>query len=329
MKLGELTERLFIEGVLRNYLGKRPPFSRLGFPDDAVDFLPLAPRIVVSVDASSIASVKLPWRSLGDAAWAIATGAVSDHIAKGSRPAYALVSLGLSPDLDLSEAKAIVRGLSEAFNYYGVSWVGGDTNSSRDPWISVTMIGFTTAKRPPPRSGARPGDAVVVTGRYGAMGYVALRGVEEASRTTWVVEKTRRPLVDVRVGTVIALNYKSIHASMDVSDGLGFTIMEISRLSGVGFRVEKPPLVFKEVYELCEGRLQCLYELSLNGGEEYGVVMTVSKEGLGNVVEDLESYGVEYEVIGEVVEGSGLKLEGVNKVAIYGWDQFGGYVKSA
>jgi len=327
MKLGEISEKSFIEGVLAKYLAGKPALSHLEFPDDASDFIPLAPRTVVSVDASSIASVKLPWRSMGDAAWSIASGAVSDHVAKASRPAYAFVSMGLAPDMSVEEAESILEGLNQAFTHYGVKWLGGDTNRSGDPWISVTIVGFTTAKKPPSRRGAREGDILVVTGRYGAMGYAVARGFNEAARQTWVVENTRRPLVDLRVGTVIALNYKSVHASMDVSDGLGYTLLEVARSSNVGLKIRRPPLLYKEVYEVCDGKLECLYELALNGGEEYGVVMAVDKDGLKKVLEDLDSYGIEYEVVGEVSSGGGLTVEGLASTRIYRWDQFAGYVK--
>ncbi|WP_440059639.1 thiamine-phosphate kinase [Thermogladius sp. 4427co] len=319
------TEREFIDQVVAKYLAKGNPFSVLEFPDDAFDFIPFAPRIIASVDASSIKNVRLPWRSLEDAAWSIVSGAVSDHVVKGSLPAYALVSIGLSKAMENTQAEEIVKGLAGAFSYYGVKWVGGDTNSSDDPWVSVTLIGFTTAKKPPSRKKARPGDAVIVTGRYGAMGFVVVKGFEAASSQDWVIKYTRRPVTERRLAIVVSANYKFIHASMDVSDGLGYTLLEISRLSNVGIRITRPPQIYNEVLEYCGSRLDCVYELSLNGGEEYGGVLVVGKSYMKNVIEDLESYNIPFEVVGEITEGYGLRVEGVEGLKIYYWDQLGDY----
>lgn len=270
-------------------------------------------------------SLKLPWRTFNDLGWAILTGSISDIVSKGGIPYACMISLGLPLNMKLEELEEMVLGLEETANYYGVRILGGDTNSSSEAWVSVVTIGFTTAKKPPSRKGLEPGDSIIVTGIYGAMGYVAKHGIEHSMNKEWVVKYTKKPTTRLELGYLISNNYKAISASMDVSDGLGYTLETLSSLSNRGIQIEKPPLTPPQLLEHCNNDPKCLLDYALIGGEEYGVVMGVKSQWLNNVIRELEYYEIPYSIIGRVIDAEpGLYYNEV-KIHIKRYDQFKGW----
>lgn len=323
--LSDIGEREAVE-LLAGIARYEPDFdSALGYPDDARDLIPRGPKIMVSMDAYSIASLKLPWRDLSDVAWSAITGALSDIVSKGGVPYGVMISLGLSRDMRVRDLADLARGIAEAASHYNVKVLGGDTNSSNDPWIAVASLGFTACKRPPPRKGIVDGDVIMVSGVYGAMGYVAMKGLDSALKEEWVIKYTKRPAIRVEIAHAISNLYKYIHATMDVSDGLGYTLKYLAELNNVAIELEKPPLVFGEVEEACGGDEGCVMRYALNGGEEYGVVIAVKADHVERVARELELYGIPYSVIGRALAGRpSLYYKGA-EVEVLGWDQFRGW----
>ncbi len=331
-KLGEIGEEELVEIIIK-YLDPPKPFEHLLPGDDARDFLPSGPKLVFSSDAYSFSSLKLPWRTWRDVGWAGVVGCISDHFSKGSVPYAAMISLGLSPEMRLADFIDLIEGVREALSAYNIAYAGGDLNSSRDPWISTSIIGSTTAKKPPRRSGARPGDKIVVTGIYGAMGIVSLDGINEALRHEWIIEATRRPRPQFETSIVVANYYRWIDASMDVSDGLSYTLYVMAREAGLSVRLASPPQHFDELKEYCRGRRdpeRCVIERCLAGGEEYGVVMAINEKYVGEITEMLERYNVPHAIIGEFMKNGvpGEIFWRGEKIGIVRWDQFLGWTEN-
>uniref|UniRef100_A0A7C2FDZ3 Thiamine-monophosphate kinase n=1 Tax=Thermosphaera aggregans TaxID=54254 RepID=A0A7C2FDZ3_9CREN len=323
--LKDLGEKNVIEEIAR-IVGMRVFKGEvLSYPDDAKDLLPKAPRLVVNIDGYGIERLRLPWRDSSDVGWCAITGSVSDIIVKGGTPDAVLIALGLPPDYPLLELRKLAEGIKDAVSYYGVRLIGGDTNSSSEPWIAVATIGFTPAKKPPSRKGLRTGDYIVVTGVYGAMGVVALKGVEVAGRYAWVVEKTKRPVANKELSVVVSSNYRWITASMDVSDGLGYTLLTLSTESGARILLTQPPLYEPGLVDECKGDMECVIKTAMSGGEEYGAVLGVRPEGLSSVLKDLEYYQIPYRLVGRVVDGEPGVFYGDKPLTFASWDQFKGW----
>lgn len=320
--LGELTEEEIIQIITKRIIDGPGKGEYLKHPDDARDLIPKAPRILLSLDAYSIKSLKLPWRTYSDVGWAALTGAISDIIAKGGIPYACMIALGLPKTMKICFLEELIGGISEASKYYGVKVLGGDTNSSNDEWIAVSAIGFTTTKNPPRRSGLKPGDIIIATGIYGAMGYVVKHGFEKSSKERWVVSFTKRPKTKLEVGYVIENNYRLISASMDVSDGLGYTLSELSKLSGYGIKLTNPPKTPEDLIEICSNNIECLIEYALLGGEEYGVVIGVKPDGLSNLIKELEYFNVDYATIGVVANTNPGVYVNNKEIQIKRYDQF-------
>jgi thiamine-monophosphate kinase len=96
---------------------------------------------------------------------------VSDLSAKGVKPPYlSLISLGIPRRYSKNEIKGIIIGFQIASKEFGIKIVGGDTNESNELIIDCNMLGFSNindAANIPRRSGAKPGDLVVVSGEFG------------------------------------------------------------------------------------------------------------------------------------------------------------------
>ncbi len=316
-------EEYVIKKIIKPHLSPPEPGESLGPLDDVRDLIPHGPRLTFSVDGSNIASLKLEWRTYADVGWAALTGALSDHVVKGSHPHAVMVALGVSPNTHISSLKDLIAGIYAAVKHYGVRYMGGDLNSSVTEWIAVSVIGYTSAKRLPRRDGAKPGDKIIVTGKYGAMGMVATGRADLVKYFPWIEGETKRPIISIDLAEIVAANYRWIHASMDVSDGLGYTVITISRDSRVKSILKRPPVIHAGVLEYCGEDVKCIWDLALNGGEEYGGVFYVDPGGVEQFTQQLSEAGIPYRIVGEAVEGEpGLVIEDYPDARIKRWDQF-------
>jgi thiamine-monophosphate kinase len=150
----------------------------------------------------------LSWRELGFRAAAVN---VSDLAASGARPEALLVTLAVPGDSILGSVVELYEGLAEA----GVPVRGGDTTRAAQVAVGVTALG--RSERVPGRAGARPGDALVVTGPLGGAG--------AAYRAGRYVRPPLRVEEGLRLGRVA-------NAMLDVSDGIAADAGHLARRSG-------------------------------------------------------------------------------------------------
>ena len=141
---------------------------------------------------------------------------LSDIAAMAGRPIAALVAVALPKGRAIELARGLLEGMTPLAEQFGVGLVGGDTNAWDGPLvIGVTVLGESVAPGPVRRSGARPGDAVVVTGPLGGS----------------LLGRHLRPLP--RIDEARALNQSAtLHAMIDISDGLASDLGHILDESG-------------------------------------------------------------------------------------------------
>jgi thiamine-monophosphate kinase len=150
----------------------------------------------------------LTWRELGFRAAAVN---LSDLAASAARPEALLVTLAAPSHVHVEEVVELYKGIAAA----GVPVRGGDTTRAEVVVINVTAVG--RSERVPGRTGARPGDAVVVTGPLGAAGAAFRAG------------GYLRPPIRIEEGLRLG---KVADAMLDVSDGLAVDAGHIARRSG-------------------------------------------------------------------------------------------------
>src|SRR3954454_6831675 len=126
------------------------------------DAAQLAGGVVVTQDALVEGiHFRLDWTSWRDLGWKAAAVNLSDLAASGAEPVGLVVTLGAPPDTASEDVLELYEGIAET----GVPVLGGDTTAAPQLVLSVTALG--RSERVPGRSGAGPGDAVVVTGPLG------------------------------------------------------------------------------------------------------------------------------------------------------------------
>ena len=244
------------------------------------DAAALAGGVVVTQDALvDGVHFRLDWISWRDLGWRAAVVNLSDLAASGATAEGLIVTLAAPGDTDLDAVLELYGGISET----GVPVVGGDTTRAAEIVLSVTAIG--RAERVPGRAGARPGDAIVVTGPLGAAG-AAFR------RRAYV-----RPPLRLAEGRELAAH---AHAMLDLSDGLAVDAQHIAMRSSCRVAIELERVPLADGVELND----------LGFGEDYELLAAVVEE-------------TPFAVIGrcEAGEGVGLTLNG-EPYELGGWEHF-------
>jgi thiamine-monophosphate kinase len=222
---------------------------------------------------------RLDWISWRDLGWRAAAVNLSDLAASAAEPLGLIVSFGAPGETALADVFELYEGMRET----GVPVIGGDTTAADAVLLSVTAIGRSV--RVPGRSGARPGDVLVVTGPLGGAGAAFRRG------------ELPRPPLRLREGRELGTH---AHAMLDISDGLAVDAAHLADSSGC--RVE---------IELDRVRLAPGAAIDdLGFGEDYELLAAVEDPG-------------RFQVIGRCVDGDGVafSLNG-EPYDLRGWEHF-------
>ncbi len=236
---------------------------------------------------------------------------VSDFAAKGVKPLAILVSLGLPSKMTSEDIEEIGDGLNSGAREYGAYVVGGDTGEASDIVITLSVFGTAKKKDLMLRSGARPGDRVAITGFFGkpAAGLRILLqdvGTPESIRKV-LVESVLMPNARLKEGLALSQT-KAVTSSIDSSDGLAWSLHEIAVASKVGFLINRSPIA-KEVKRFAENNKLDPLELTLHGGEEYELVVTVKPKLWSRAAEAVRRTGGELLQIGKVTSEKSILLE--------------------
>ena len=252
---------------------------------------------------------------------------VSDFAAKGVLPKAALVALGLPRSMLREDVEEIARGLNAGVRQYGAYVIGGDTGEASDLVVAVSLFGTAERKALMLRSGAKVGDVVAVTGFFGG----SAAGLRLLLDDLAVSNELRDVLVSAvfmpqaRLKEGLALSGScAVTASIDSSDGLAWSLHELSRMSKVGFLISSVPIAH-EVKRFAEFNGLDALELALYGGEEYELVVTVKPKMWVAAETAVESVGGRLLPIGKVTRDRQIVLEVDGKkrpIEARGWEHF-------
>jgi thiamine-monophosphate kinase len=286
----KLRRELVAVEMLHKMIGE-PPEGELWVGDDAAVIYEAGASILFASDAS-VEGVHFDRRfvPLADIGWRSLVQNLSDVVAMGGAPSAAVVSVVGATKEELRE---IYGGILEAAETYGCRIVGGDLSDGSALVVAIAIIGNGPDTGAVLRSGARPGDAVFVTGALGAAsaGLELLR--KDRGANGELVRAFLRPRPRINEGAAAARAGAS--AMIDVSDGLGIDLHRLADASSVGFALEEVPIA--EGASLAD---------ALGGGEDYEIVFTAPE--LGRVESEFvkSDLAVPYR-IGSIVEDPALR----------------------
>jgi thiamine-monophosphate kinase len=260
MHRGGMGEFDFISWLRRRTPGD--PRVAVGPGDDCAVLAPSGrPTLVTTdmlMDGTDFILAEVGGRAAGRKAMAVN---LSDVAAMAGSPTAAVVGVALPRDGGRALAEDLDAGLRDCAAEYGVAVVGGDTNSWAGPLVvSVTLLGEATERGPVLRSGAKPGDWVMLTGPVGG----SIRG--------------RHLTVAPRVREALRLHeLADLHAMIDVSDGLAADLNHILEESRCGAVLDAAAVpVHPDAVELARTTGKPPLDHALGDGEDFELVFTVS-----------------------------------------------------
>lgn len=300
-------------------------FSRTLGISDLDDVATVGKNLVFKADMLVASTDMPPQMSLRQVARKSVVACASDLAAKGARPLAAMIALGLPKEITKTYVKELASGFQTASREFHVKIVGGDTNAASELIIDCSMIGTVAMTgRVPKRSGARPGDIVITSGKFGysAAGLaVLLKGAKaQGAFKATAVKAVLQPQPRQQFGVALA---RYLSSSIDSSDGLAASLYEIASQSNVDIKVEFDSVMANGVKEFADANGLDAYELVFHGGEEYEIVATVPRPLLARTRAVAKEAVCDLHVIGSVEAGMGKVRIGKRLLENRGYLHFG------
>lgn len=302
----ELIE-LLTAGLSRN------EFVFLGPGDDAAVVRTPRGHVVVSTDVLIEGKhFRREWGSAEDLGHRAAAQNLADLAAMGA--VATAVTLGFAtPSTTLVQwVTDFMRGFAAEVESVGASVVGGDISAASEVMIAVTVMGACD-QAPVTRSGAQTGNVVALCGRQGwSAGGLAVLGRGFRSPRV-LVEAFCRPEPPYASGPEAAA--AGATSMIDVSDGLLADAAHIAVASGVGINIRADALEIAEpLHAVAAATGVDPVRFVLTGGEDHSLLATFPADA---VLPD------GFRVIGEVVEGQGVTVDGQTWTDETGHTHFG------
>ncbi|MDZ7816826.1 MAG: thiamine-phosphate kinase [Planctomycetota bacterium] len=219
-----------------------------------------------------------------DIGWKAVTISASDVAAMCFVPAHFVVSSAL-PELSDEQIQRLYDGLYAACAECGASLVGGDISSGARLALVSSATGISAGTHPVLRSGARPGDVLMVTGPLGG----SILG--------------RHLRCSARLDAVRALaEHGPPAACMDLSDGLSGDLASLADASKVGFEVFGHMVpVHDDAVILSKNSGEPELFHALNDGEDFELLVAVARTKAEGLVRACNESGVHLYKVGRVL----------------------------
>jgi thiamine-monophosphate kinase len=235
---------------------------------------------------------------------------LSDLAAKGATPAGFVLTLALRK-ADEAWLKPFAQALGEDAMQFGCPLLGGDTVSTPGPlMISITAFGRVPAGKMVHRTGAKPGDRVMVTGTIGdaVLGLAILKGGKAAAATAndaaarnLVIGRYRVPQPRNALASAVR---DHASAAMDVSDGLAGDLAKLCGVAGVSAVIDLESIPLSDPARDLVSRRIVGMETLIAGGDDYELLCAIPEDRVDAFAEAARLVSVQVTSIGMVVAGA-------------------------
>jgi thiamine-monophosphate kinase len=282
----------------------------LDLTDDAAILKALGEDIVVTTDAIVEGVHFLPNDPPDTVAQKALRVNLSDLAAKGAAPAGFVLTLALRT-VDDAWLTRFARGLEADAGRFGCPLLGGDTVSTPGPlMVSITAFGRIAPGKMVHRSGAKPGDRIVVTGTIGDAGLgldilragrVAAAHVGDAEAREMLVGRYRVPQPRSPLAQAVR---DHAHAAMDVSDGLAGDLAKLCAASGVSAVIDAPSIPLSPAAAAALAAGAAALETLVSGGDDYEILCAIPEARFEAFAQAAAAAGVAVTSIGTVIAGA-------------------------
>ena len=298
--------------LIRHFRTRVPPHRALeiGPGDDAAVVRVVGERLAVTVDMlSDGVDFELHQVDAARVGWKALAVSLSDLAAMAARPLAAVIAVLLPRRGGMALGRQLAEGFVPLAEAFDLALAGGDTNTWDGPLvISTTALGSIGLRGPLTRGGARPGDRILVTGAFG--GSILGRHLDVAPR--------------VREAQALHAAY-TLHAAIDVSDGLVIDLTHILEESGCGAVVETSAVpIHDDARRLARqsGGVTPL-EHALGDGEDFELILAVPPSEAERMLAE-QPLEVPLTAIGQFVPEAGLfSVDDAGRrqpLALRGWE---------
>ncbi len=240
------------------------PQVAVGIGDDAAVLDPAEGQQLVACTDQIIDGVdfRFDQHSLADVGYKALAINLSDIAAMGATPTAALVTLALPKQKATEIAGDVYEGILEAAAEFHVAIAGGDLSTYEGPLsINVTLLGSVDPGAAWLRSGAREGDAILLSGPVG--GSILGRHLRPSPRIE--LAKRLREIV-------------SVSAAIDISDGLSLDLDRLCAASGVGAELDVDAIpIHQDAVELSKQSGRSPLEHAWSDGEDFELIVTMNQ----------------------------------------------------
>lgn len=227
---------------------------------------------------------------------------LSDLAASGAQPSYILCGIGIPVRLR-SYAQEFLTFLTALCKQIGIILMGGDTTRSQNHlFISITVIGHARSDRIKSRKNAALGDIICVVGELG-FAHLGFLGLEKSIPTeARYLESFLRPKAKIQEGQWLA-KQRGVSSMMDISDGLYADLKQLCTMSIQGATLDIDLLRSHLVSDVST-------EIALTGGEDYGLLVTISPRWFVNLFRDFRiQFGYNLKAIGHISHSKGVVIK--------------------
>ncbi len=239
---------------------------------------------------------------------------LSDIAAMAGTPTHALVTLALPKEFDPARIEAIYAGMNALARKHGVAIVGGETTTNPERLLlSIALLGTVPRSRQVLRSGAKAGDAIFVTGALGgSLGGRHLDFEPRLAEARWLAERF------------------TVHAMIDLSDGLSGDLRHILEASGVGAELLASSIPISRAAKLqsrAEAAAKPPLLAALTDGEDFELLFTVASRAAVPLLDAWKAHfpGVKLSCVGKITSQPGLRLSdarGLRDLNLSGYEHF-------